>query len=130
MFIKFEFSQQQIDNYLQAAKRDLIIATSQAAEVKFQFSYNCLLKLAQAVCAANSLRVRAQSGHHIALLEKFSNILNNKKIIAVAQAMRDKRNRDLYDGGIIITNKEAQVYYEFVKDLWNQVNEYLATQRL
>lgn len=128
MFIKFEFSQQQVNNYLQAAKRDLSLASSKEAEVKFQFSYNCLLKLAQATCAANNLRVRARSGHHIALLDKFSKILNDKKIIAVAQTMRDKRNRDLYDGGTIITNKEAQVYYEFVGHLFNIVKQYVSSE--
>jgi hypothetical protein len=126
MFVKFHFSKHQVDSYVQTAERDLSLASSKEAEIKFQFSYNCLLKLAQAVCAYNNLKVKARSGHHVALLDKYAELLDSRKIIVVAKAMRDKRNRDLYDGGAIITTKEAEVYYKFVKALLIKTKLYLS----
>lgn len=129
MFVKFKFSESQVNSYLQSAERDLLLADNKEAEIKFQFSYNCLLKLAQAVCASQNLRVKARTGHHIIFFDKCSQLLNNKKVAAVAQTMRDKRNRDLYDGGTVITDKEADVYYKFVKNLIKEVNKYLAINK-
>jgi len=130
MFIKFDFSEKQIIEYFKTAQRDLRLARADEPEVKFFFSYNCLLKLAQAVCARNYLRVKAKVGHHIALLEKCASFLENKEINEVAQAMRDKRNRDFYDGGAIITKKEAEAYYDFIKNLSEQAEKYLFPNKL
>lgn len=129
MFVKFKFSRQQINNYFQSAERDLFLANNKEAEIKFQFTYNCLLKLAQAVCAHQGLRVKARSGHHIALLDRCTELLQDKKINAVGQVMRDKRNRNLYDGGMIITSKEAEAYYKFVKELIIRVKTYLSIDK-
>ncbi|MDD3285792.1 MAG: hypothetical protein PHG95_04160 [Patescibacteria group bacterium] len=114
---------------MQSAERDLLLADNQEAEIKFQFTYNCLLKLAQSVCASQNLRVKARFGHHSALLDKCAEVMGNKKIAAVAQVMRDKRNRDLYDGGTVITDKEADVYYQFVKKLIKEVKGYLIANK-
>ncbi|MCF7860518.1 hypothetical protein K9M09_02760 [Patescibacteria group bacterium] len=130
MFVKFQFSKQQIDKYFEAAERDLSLADNKETEIKFQFSYNCLLKLTQAVCAHQGLRVKANSGHHIALLDKCAELLQDKKITAVGQAMRDKRNRDLYDGGVVITLKEAETYYKFVKELIIRTKGYLSVDQV
>ena len=125
MFVKFNFSKKQISDYFQAAKNDIRLANSKEPEVKFFFSYNCLLKIAQAVCAYNNLRVKSHAGHHIALLDKCANLLDNPDLAVVAQTMRDKRNRDLYDGGTIITEKEANTYYTFVKNYLKNADSYI-----
>lgn len=130
MFVNFDFSEKQINDYFQAAQRDLRLAQANEAEIKFFFSYNCLLKLAQAVCAHNKLRVKSRPGHHLALLNKCAGLLNVPELSRVAQAMRDKRNRDLYDGGTIITNKEAGEYYLFVKDFFKKVEHYIFANKL
>ncbi len=130
MFVRFEFSKQQVVKYLQAAKRDLILASFREVEIRFQFTYNCLLKLAQAMCAFNNLKVKSRLGHHAALLDKYAELLDDKKIMAVAKAMKDKRNRDLYDGGVVITVKEAEFYYNFVKDLLVKTEAYLRNNKL
>jgi hypothetical protein len=126
MFVNFTFSDRQINNYFQSAKRDFLLASYKEAEIKFQFSYNCFLKLAQAVCARKGLRVKSSSGHHAALFLKYAEIFKDDMSAAVAQAMRDKRNRDLYDGGIIISDKEAETYYQFVKKAMVKVENYLS----
>jgi hypothetical protein len=125
MFVTLNFSEKQIINYFAAAQRDLRLAGADEPEIKFFFSYNCLLKLTQAVCARNNLRVKSGVGHHIALLEKCATLLNDNDLAAVAQTMRDKRNRDLYDGGAIITEKEASAYYLFVKNFLKTAEIYI-----
>jgi hypothetical protein len=125
MFVNFNFSEKQIIDYLKAADHDLRLAEADEPEVKFFFSYNCLLKLALAVCAHNSLRVKSSVGHHIALLDKCATLLNDPDLAATAQTMRDKRNRDLYGGGTIITSKEAEAYYIFVKNILKKVDIYI-----
>ena len=82
MFVKFIFSKQQIDKYFQAAERDLFLAANKEPEIKFQFSYNSLLKLAQAVCAKQNLRVKARTGHHMVLFDKCAELLDDGKIAA------------------------------------------------
>jgi hypothetical protein len=130
MFVEFDFSEKQIIEYFAAAQRDLRLADADAPEVRFFFAYNCLLKLAQAVCARHHLRVKSRVGHHISLLEKAAALLEDKEMNKVIQAMRDKRNRDLYDGGVIITKKEAEFYYDFIKNLSEKIDRHLFSNKL
>lgn len=61
MFEKFRFSRKQIEKYHKSARRDLKIATeADVSEVRFRFCYDALLKMAMAVCAENSLRVKSR----------------------------------------------------------------------
>ena len=121
MFEKFHFSKRQIRKYYQSAIRDLKIASnSKIPEVIFRFSYDALVKLAIAVCAKNGLRVKARKGHHIELIKKLSFYLKDPEIEILANEMRSKRNRDLYDGGILISEKEAKEYLEWVKQTFQK----------
>jgi len=72
MFEKFVFANKQIEKYFESALKDLNISRSAVSEVAFVFCYNCLLKLAIAVCAKNNLRVKARQGHHVALIIKLA----------------------------------------------------------
>jgi len=124
MFEKFEFSDKQIRRYYSAAIKDLHIAAKMNnVDVKFRFSYDALLKLAIAVCAKNSLRVKSRKGHHIKLLEMLATILHNKDISLIGNEMRAKRNFDLYGGGILISRKEAQEYFEWTKDVFETIDK-------
>jgi hypothetical protein len=121
MFEKFHFSKRQIRKYYQSAIRDLKIASnSKIPEVIFRFSYDALVKLAIAVCAKNGLRVKARKGHHIELIKKLSFYLKDPEVEILANEMRSKRNRDLYDGGILISEKEAKEYLEWVKQTFQK----------
>jgi hypothetical protein len=121
MFEKFRFSKRQIRKYYQSAIRDLKIASnSKIPEVIFRFSYDALVKLAIAVCAKNGLRVKARKGHHIELIKKLSFYLKDPEVEILANEMRSKRNRDLYDGGILISEKEAKEYLEWVKQTFQK----------
>ncbi|MFA5183977.1 MAG: hypothetical protein WC456_00440 [Patescibacteria group bacterium] len=130
MFEKFVFSAKQIEKYFSSAAKDFSTALKGEADVRFVFCYNCLLKLAIVVCAKNNLRVKARRGHHIVLIEKMAGFLEDKEIEIIAQEMRAKRNRDLYDGGILISKKDAEMYLEFVSNLINRVEKYLGFNKL
>jgi len=125
MFEKFNFSPRQINNYFNAASRDLKIASdSVIPEVIFKFSYDGLIKLAVAVCAKNGLRVKARAGHHIELLEKLSKFIGSKDVESVGNEMRRKRNLDLYGGGVLISEKEAREYIKWLKEIFIKAEIY------
>jgi hypothetical protein len=118
MFEDFNFSPNQVDKFYEAALRDFQIAKNDnQAEVIFTFSYTTLIKLAITVCAKNNLRVKAEQGHHFELIKKLADYLNNREIDAIGNEMRKKRNRDLYEGGIFIAEKQAQEYLEYLKKI-------------
>ena len=109
MFIKFNFTNEQIEKYYDSAKRDLGIAKeSKSSEVMFRFCYDAVIKLAIALCAVNGLKVKSRRGHHIALIAKLAEYLDDKDIERTADSMRNKRNLDLYDGGRFFSEKEVE----------------------
>ncbi len=130
MFEKFAFTSKQIEKYFASAVRDFRIAEKGEPEVAFVFYYNCLLKLSLAVCAKNGWRVKASRGHHAALIERFAGFFKDEEIEAFAQAMRSKRNKDLYGGGVLITKKEIDMYHNFLASLMKRVEKYLDFSRL
>lgn len=126
MFENFKFTQRQIENYFKAAVRDLGIACrTDIPEVIFKFSYDGLLKLVIAICAHNGLRVKSRKGHHIELIKKLSILLNNPDIKTIGDGMRSKRNFDLYGGGILISRKEANEYFEWIKNIFDKAEQCL-----
>lgn len=130
MFEKFVFTPKQIEKYFESALRDFNIAKKGEPEVAFMFYYNGLLKLAITVCAHSGWRVKASRGHHVALIEKFSKLLNNSEVELIGQKMRAKRNKDIYGAGVLITKKEIDMYREFITDLVDQVEKYLDFNKL
>ncbi|MFA4942503.1 MAG: hypothetical protein WC564_02590 [Patescibacteria group bacterium] len=131
MFEKFNYYPDQIQKYYQAAVRDLHLAIlAEAPEIIFYLSYNIIIKMAIAVCAKNNLRVKSRVGHHIELIAKLAEYLDDQEIEDVANKMRTKRNRDLYDGGVITSEKEAEFYICFCKKLVERADRYLSPDKL
>ena len=115
-FKEFDFNNEQIRKYLESASKDIAIAqNSKEPEVRFQFSYNALIKCAYALIGfKENKRARSQPGHHIKLLEAMAELLNDKNVFINGNAMRSKRNKDLYFAESIVTVTEADEYLEFV----------------
>ena len=42
--------------------------------------------------------------------------------------MRKKRNLDLYDGGTIISDKEAEEYLNFIREVIKEAGKFLKSQ--
>lgn len=131
MFEKFNYSSAQINKYYQAAVKDLRLAVSAAVpELVFYVCYNVIVKTAMAVCAKNNLRVKSRTGHHVELIGKLADCLKDPEIEDVAGKMRIKRNRDLYDGGVATSEKEADFYLSFCRQLIKKVDFYLFPDKL
>lgn len=125
-FRKFDFSRNQIKKYLESAYKDLNIAKRDCiAEVKFQFSYNALIKLGIVLIGCYGYKVKSRAGHHIKILEKTALILKDENIDLDGNRMRELRNTELYDGGILISDKQAGEYCDFVKSVFAKSDEFL-----
>jgi hypothetical protein len=127
-FQKFSFSPDQINRYLQNALRDFKIAQNDRyPEVRFTYCYQSLIKAGIALIAkTGQVKVRSIPGHHIQVLTKMSAILKNPDIFTIGNAMRMKRNLDLYGGGEIITKKEADDYVKFTKQVILKVEKIIS----
>lgn len=114
-FRSFPFTPEQIGKYWKNALKDLSIAKKDSIlEVKFSYSYSALLKAGITLLAKKNVKVRSVPGHHIKILEMLSTLLENPKIAAVGNAMRNKRNTDLYGEGAFISEKETKDCLNFV----------------
>ncbi len=118
MFEKFDFTDEQLERYWLSAKKDLEIAQdNDISDVVFRFSYDALIKFAVYKCAKSGLRVKSKQGHHIALINFLAENLNNPEINTVGNLMRTKRNWDLYGGGILISQKDALFFKDFISKI-------------
>ena len=115
-FRKFKFTPIQVEQHVQNAERDLDIAENDGyLDVKFTYCYQALIKIGIAILAKKAgVKVRSVLGHHIKILEKLSEILNDPDVLTIGNVMRLKRNKGLYDIGTVITKKEVDDYIVFV----------------
>ena len=118
-FQKFNFSAEEIRKRFEGVRRDLEIAAKDPfPEVRFTYGYQALIKTGTALLAREGLKVRSIPGHHVKILERMSETLNDPDILALGNGMRMKRNQDLYGGGELITEKEAADYFAFVRKVF------------
>ena len=124
-FRKVRFAKTQIDGYLKKAFGDLEIAGKDSfVEVRFSYSYQALIKGGIALLAkVGQVKVRAVPGHHIKILECVSEMLNDPDVLALGNAMRMKRNEDLYGEAGTVTESEAAEYLSFVRSVLNRVKD-------
>ena len=118
-FQSFEFNKSQIDRYLKNALRDFEIALKDPfTEVRFTYCYQALIKAGIALIAQQGqMKVRGVPGHHIKILTKMSEIMEEPDIFSVGNAMRMKRNQDLYHGGEFISKQEIEDYLKFTQEV-------------
>lgn len=120
-FKKLSFEEKQVEQFLLSAKHDLGIAeSSEISDVIFKFSYDALIKLGIAFIAKKGYKVRSSAGHHIKILEKLSQLLEDKDIIILGNKMRQERNTNLYDGGFFTGDKDSFEYLKFVKNTFHK----------
>ena len=125
-FRKFKFTDKQIRKYFNNATKDFKIAKEdQHLEVKFTYSYSSLIKSAMAIIAKIGFKVRSVPGHHVKLIEKLSDLLEDETIFEMGNAMRMKRNEDFYGEGIYVSEKEATEFLLFVEDVIHTVQKKL-----
>ncbi len=52
------------------------------------------------------------------ILERMSAVLDDPDILTIGNAMRMKRNQDLYGAGTLISEKESREYLSFVQKIF------------
>lgn len=126
-FQKIDLTPDECGQYLHNALRDLKIAKEDRfLEVKFTYAYQALFKAGVALIARESgQKVRSVPGHHVEVLKAMSRLLKEPDIFVVGNAMRMKRNQDLYGGGDFFSEKEAADYLLFVDRVLRKVRERL-----
>lgn len=126
-FKKFNYKNNQIEKYVKSVVKDLKIAkSSKVPDVMFQFSYNAFIKLGICLIAYHGYKIKSKTGHHIKVIKKTAEILNDDIIFIYGDRMRKTRNMELYDGGgILITEKQAKAYFSFVEKVFFQSKDFL-----
>lgn len=121
-FSKFNFNEVQIKRNLENALKDMNIAIKdEIIDVKFNYAYSALLKAGIALLSYHQIRIKSVPGHHVKIIETLAETLKDKAIADVGNAMRSKRNLDMYSGGMEITEKECREYLDFVEGVLKRV---------
>jgi len=122
-FRKVKFTEEEIRKFLESAKHDLEIAQKDSfPEVCFTYSFQALIKSGITLIAkTGQVKVRSIPGHHAKILEKMSEILKDADISKIGNAMRARRNTDLYGGGMPISENEARDYFKFTEGVIQKV---------
>jgi hypothetical protein len=122
-FRKVALTPEEGRQYYANALRDLKIARDDKfLEVKFTYAYQALFKAGVALVAVKGKhKVRSVPGHHVEVLKALSRLLDDPDVFDVGNAMRMKRNLDLYGPGGYVSEKEAADYMTFVAGVVKKV---------
>lgn len=125
-FKDFTFTKEQVRKSFENALKDIGIARQdKIPDVKFTYSYDALIKGGIALISRYNKKVKSAPGHHIKIIETLAKILKDDSIEAIGGAMRSKRNVDFYDGGVEVTEKEAQEYLGYVDGILRKIKKAL-----
>jgi hypothetical protein len=126
-FNKFNFTEEQVTQFLNNALKDLEIAKENSRpEVKFSYSYSAFIKGGIALLAkVGKVKIRSIPGHHVKIIEKMKEILKDETVEIIGNAMRSKRNEDFYGGGVLISEKESIDYNLFVEKVFVKIKKIL-----
>jgi hypothetical protein len=122
-FQKLTFTEKQIEQFSNSALHDLKIAEgSEIPDVVFKFSYDALIKLGIVLIAKKGYKVRSATGHHVKILEKLNQLLQDEDILVLGNKMRQERNFNLYDGGFFVGEKDSREYLDFIKGVFKKAD--------
>jgi hypothetical protein len=127
-FQKLKFTADKIAQFIASAERNVAIATeSGVPEVVFKFAYDALIKVGIVLIASQGYKVRSRVGHHVRIIEKMAEILNEPDVVVLGNKMRQDRNIDLYEGGGYVSEKDSQASLAFVKATLGKAKQFLKT---
>jgi len=125
-FNKQEFKPSQIRQLFNNAEKDLKISRAvDIPEVRFTYAYSAFLKAGMALLAHFGAKAKSVPGHHVKIIEMMSDVLDNRAIEDIGNAMREKRNLDLYSGGVELTEKDSRAYLKFAEEVLKQITKIL-----
>ena len=123
-FEKFAFTKSQIKKNFDNALKDLRISKEdKIPEVKFNYAYSALIKGGIALASFHGRKIKSVPGHHVKIIEITAKVLKNEAVNTMGNAMRSKRNKDLYAGGIDISEKESREFIDFVSTAIAKIEE-------
>lgn len=80
-FLRFRFTNEQINRNFANAQKDLSIAKEvRIPEVKFNYAYSALIKAGITVLSFHGLRVKSVPGHHVKIIEYLAGALKDSNI--------------------------------------------------
>ena len=121
-FEKVAFTRDQIRRNLDNALRDQVIARDdKILEVKFNYTYTAFLKAGMALLSFYGYKVKSVPGHHVKIIEKMAELLDDEAVLDMGNFMRSKRNMDFYGGGITITEKEYKECAAFMQKIIDKI---------
>ncbi len=125
-FIRFNFSDRQIEKNLANAMKDLEIAKkADILDVKFNYAYSAMIKGGIALLSHSQLKVKSIPGHQAKIIENLARILKDDSVESIGNMMRQKRNLDFYSGGVEVTEKECVEYIDFTERVLKRLEEML-----
>ena len=124
-FRPFSFKKEDIRRFFESALHDLEIARKDPfPEVRFTYSFQSLIKAGLALIARKGkVKVRSIPGHHVKILSKMSEILGDPDLFTMGDAMRTRRNTNLYGGGRPVGEKEADDYLRFTETVIRRIKK-------
>ena len=126
-FSRFTFTKEQMAKYLNNALKDMNIAKKdKILEVKFNYTYNALIKAGIALLSSYHVRIKSVPGHHVKIIDKVAQILDDDTVSDIGNIMRSKRNLDLYAGGIEVTEKECKEYILYVEKILAKIKKVIS----
>jgi uncharacterized protein (UPF0332 family) len=121
-FERFDCEREQVLRNIDNAARDLAIAKRvDILEVKFHYAYSSFLKSGIALLSRYGIRAKSVPGHQIHIIRQAAELLEDPAIEEMGNLMRNKRNLDLYGGGIEITEKECSAFILFAERVLDRV---------
>ena len=128
-FVKFKFSDQQIQqNFKNALKDSNIAKKDEILEVKFNYAYTALIKAGIALLSFYQIKIKSVPGHHIKIIEKIAEALKDDSIMTMANIMRSKRNLDFYAGGVEVTEKEVKEFLQFSENVLSKIKNIIYSE--
>jgi hypothetical protein len=126
-FIDFNFTKDQLRKNYDNALKDLRIAKEdKIIEVKFTYTYSAFIKGGITLLSFHNKKVKSVPGHHIKIIEVLASILKDQDVEIMGNAMRLKRNRDFYEGGVEVSQKESAEYLEFAGNILDKIKEIIS----
>jgi len=129
LFQKQIFDASTVKKFLREAEVDLGLAYQNSEpRAQFWFVYSSFLRCGMALMATRGYRVRSKEGHHIFIIQKIAEILNDSSILDAGDYMRKKRNKDAYREIVSPTEEEISRYLNFVSDIYKRTEYYISKQ--
>lgn len=125
---ELRITRKELDNLLASASRRLKDAGNPhiSPETRLNLAYQVILTMAKAALRAAGYRVRGHADEHLRTINTLRYTLQkDRQAVRVYQTLRQKRNKDLYTGSLVVSNSEAREALKEAKALLREARSWL-----